>query len=69
MSPNSARILQYLGVDRFIEEHCTKPVDHRMLRWTDAKFFVQCPLKEPSEKDYGSPYWYDRETLSFVQGN
>lgn len=57
VSPNSSRILRRLGVDKFIEKYCTEPVDHRMLRWQDGKVLVQCPLKEPSHKEYGSPYW------------
>lgn len=58
VSPNSSRILRKLGVDRYIERCCTEPIDLRMMRWRDGKVLVECPLKEPARKAYGSPYWY-----------
>lgn len=50
-----SRILLYLGVDKYIEKYCTNPVDLRMMRWQNGKILVECPLKEPAEKEYGSP--------------
>ncbi|KAF8069946.1 hypothetical protein FPV67DRAFT_994123 [Lyophyllum atratum] len=58
VSPNSSRILKKLGVDKHIEKYCTEPVDLRMMRWKDGKVLVECPLKEPAHKEYGSPYWH-----------
>jgi salicylate hydroxylase len=57
VSPNSSRILRKLGVDKFIEKYVTEPVDLKMMRWQDGKVLVECPLKEPAQKEYGSPYW------------
>lgn len=28
------------------------------MRWKDGTKLVECPLKTPSETEYGSPYWY-----------
>jgi hypothetical protein len=29
-----------------------------MMSWKDGTLLVSCPLKEPAEKEYESPYWY-----------
>ncbi|GLB45033.1 putative lycopene cyclase protein [Lyophyllum shimeji] len=58
ISPNASRILRRLGVDKHIEKYCTEPVDLRMMRWQDGKILVECPLKEPAQNQYGSPYWH-----------
>jgi salicylate hydroxylase len=29
----------------------------RMMRWKNGEILVDVPLKEPAEKEYGSPYW------------
>ncbi|KAJ7849654.1 hypothetical protein B0H14DRAFT_2765217 [Mycena olivaceomarginata] len=58
VSPNSSKVLRRLGVDKYIERYCTEPVDLRMMRWKDGQILVECPLKEPAHKDYGSPYWH-----------
>ena len=57
VSPNSSRVLRKLGVDKYIEKYCTEPIDLRMMRWENGQVLVQCPLKGPAEKEYGSPYW------------
>jgi len=28
------------------------------MRWRNGQILVECPLKEPAEKEYGSPYWH-----------
>lgn len=28
-----------------------------MMRWKDGQVLVECPLKEPAENVYMSPYW------------
>ncbi|PSS12771.1 hypothetical protein M430DRAFT_43613 [Amorphotheca resinae ATCC 22711] len=58
VSPNASRILRELGVDAYIEKYCTEPVDLRMMSWKDGTLLVSCPLKEPAEKEYESPYWH-----------
>lgn len=58
MSSNSSRILRKLGVDKYILPYTTEPVDLKMMRWHDGKVLVECPLKEPALKEYGSPYWH-----------
>jgi len=58
VSPNSSRILRKLGVDKYILPYCVEPVDLRMMRWRDGQILVECPLKEPAQKEYGSPYWH-----------
>ncbi|KAF7343989.1 Salicylate hydroxylase [Mycena venus] len=58
VSSNSSRILRRLGVDKYIERYCTEPVDLRMMRWKDGQILVECPLKEPAQQDYNSPYWH-----------
>lgn len=57
VTPNSSKILRKLGIDLYIEKYCTNPVDLRMMRWEDGQILVECPLKEPAENDYLSPYW------------
>lgn len=58
ISPNSSRILRRLGVDKYIEKYCVEPMDLRMMRWKHGQVLVECPLKEPAHKQYGSPYWH-----------
>ncbi|CAD6452830.1 988dd662-1f9a-4488-970c-85cb9730d938 [Sclerotinia trifoliorum] len=29
-----------------------------MMRWKDGQVLVECPLKDPAENDYMSPYWH-----------
>jgi salicylate hydroxylase len=69
ISSNSSRILRRLGIDKYIEKYCTEPVDLRMMRWKDGTILVNCPLKEPAEKDYNSPYWYAVFRLSTIHTN
>jgi len=57
VTPNSSKILRTLGIDSYIEKYCTNPVDLRMMRWKDGQVLVECPLKEPAENVYMSPYW------------
>ncbi|KAJ6562814.1 hypothetical protein DFH09DRAFT_1159686 [Mycena vulgaris] len=58
VSPNSSRILRRLGIDKYIEKYCTEPVDLRMMRWKDGQILVECPLKDPADNEYNSPYWH-----------
>ncbi|ESZ93349.1 hypothetical protein SBOR_6276 [Sclerotinia borealis F-4128] len=58
VTPNSSKILRSLGIDKYIEAYCTNPVDLRMMRWKDGQVLVECPLKEPAQNDYMSPYWH-----------
>ncbi|KAJ7285614.1 hypothetical protein C8J57DRAFT_1285352 [Mycena rebaudengoi] len=58
VSSNSSRILRKLGIDKYIEKYCVEPVDLRMMRWKDGRVLVECPLKEPAQKKYNSPYWH-----------
>ncbi|KAF9065130.1 hypothetical protein BDP27DRAFT_1332328 [Rhodocollybia butyracea] len=58
VSSNSSLILRRLGIDKYIEKYCTEPVDLRMMRWKDGNLLVECPLKEPAQKEYNSPYWH-----------
>lgn len=58
VSPNSSRILRKLGVDKYIEKYCTEPVNLKMMRWKNGEVLVECPLKQPAHKEYGSPYWH-----------
>jgi salicylate hydroxylase len=57
VSSNSSRVLRKLGVDKYIEKYCTKPVDLRMMRWQNGQMLVECPLEKPALEEYGSPYW------------
>jgi len=57
VTPNSSRILRKLGIDKYISQYCVEPVDLRMMRWENGDILVDIPLKEPAEKEYGSPYW------------
>lgn len=58
ISPNSSRVLRKLGVDKYIEKYCVEPVDLRMMRWRNGQILVECPLKDPANNEYGSPYWH-----------
>lgn len=65
VTPNSSRILRRLGIDKYIEKYCVRPVDLRMMRWETGDILVDVPLKEPAEKEYGSPYWYVLNPISY----
>lgn len=67
VSPNSSRILRKLGVDKFIEKYVTEPIDLKMMRWEDGKILVEVPLKESAHNEYGSPYWYVRQSYSSLR--
>jgi len=56
--PKSSRILRNLGVNKYIENYCTEPVDLKMMRWKNGQVLVECPLKQPAHDGYGSPYWH-----------
>lgn len=58
VTPNSSRVLRKLGIDKYIEKYCTEPIDLRMMKWRTGQILVEAPLKEPAEKEYGSPYWH-----------
>ena len=58
VSSNSSRVLRALGVESHIVKYCTEPVDLRMMRWKTGEVLVECPLKQPAQEEYKSPYWH-----------
>lgn len=57
ITPNASKVLRRLDIDSYIKKYCSYPVDLRMMRWKDGQVLVECPLEEPAENVYMSPYW------------
>ncbi|APA13718.1 hypothetical protein sscle_11g084880 [Sclerotinia sclerotiorum 1980 UF-70] len=58
ITPNASKVLRRLDIDSYIKKYCSYPVDLRMMRWKDGQVLVECPLEEPAENVYMSPYWH-----------
>jgi salicylate hydroxylase len=58
VSSNSSRVLRQFGIEKHILPYCTEPIDLRMMRWDNGQMLVECPLKEPALKEYGTPYYH-----------